>query len=73
MQQLLQPKRPEHVSQTVEAVERWEYDIREYETKFNKEMDDDVKIGVILAMVPTAVQNHCSLNAPDLKTCGWSS
>ena len=32
MQQLLQPKKPEHVAQTVEAVERWEYDIREYET-----------------------------------------
>ena len=32
MQQLLQPKKPEYVSQTVEAVERWEYDIREYET-----------------------------------------
>ena len=35
MQQLLQPRKPEQVAQTVEAVERWEYDIREYETKFN--------------------------------------
>jgi hypothetical protein len=51
MQQLLQPKKPEQVAQTVEAVERWEYDIREYETKFNKQLDDDVKIGVILAML----------------------
>ncbi len=70
MQQLLQPKRPEQVAQTVEAVERWGYDIREYETKFNKQLDDDVKIGVILAMSPIAVQNHCHLNAPDLKTYG---
>ena len=30
MQQLLQPKKPEQVAQTVQAVERWEYDIREY-------------------------------------------
>ena len=32
MQQLLQPKKPEYVSQTAEAAERWEYDIQEYET-----------------------------------------
>mgnify|MGYP002809519574 CR=1 FL=1 len=48
----------------------WEYDIREYETKFNKQLDDDVKIGVILAMSSIAVENHCHLNAPDLKTYG---
>ena len=33
-------------------------------------MDDDVKIGVILAMSPIAVQSHCHLNAPDRKTSG---
>ena len=52
MQQLLQPRKPEQVAQAVEAVERWKYDIREYETKFNKQLDDDVKIGDILAMSP---------------------
>jgi hypothetical protein len=43
MQQLLQPRKPEQVAQTVEAIERWEYDIRECETKFGKQLDDDVK------------------------------
>ena len=33
-------------------------------------LDDDVKIGVILAMAPVAVQSLCHLNAPDLKTYG---
>ena len=70
MQQLLQPKKPEQVAQTVEAVERWECNIRGYETKFSKQLDDDVKIGVILAMSPIAVQSHCHLSAPDLKTYG---
>jgi hypothetical protein len=50
MQQLLQPRKPVQAAQTVEAVERWEPDIREYETKFNKELDDDVQIGVVLGM-----------------------
>ncbi len=33
-------------------------------------MDDDVKIGVIHAMSPIAVQSPCHLNAPGLKAHG---
>ena len=52
MQYLLQPKRAESIPQTTEAVERWECDVREYEQRFGKTLDQDVKIGVILALAP---------------------
>ena len=45
--------------QTTEAVERWECDRREYEQRFGKTLDEDVRIGVILALAPPQVQNHC--------------
>ena len=63
MQYLLQPKRAESILQTTEAVERWECDVREYEQRFGKTLDEDVKIGVILALAPLQVQNHCHLNS----------
>ena len=50
MQYLLQPNRAESILQTTEAVERWECDVREYEQRFGKTLDEDVKIGVILAL-----------------------
>ena len=63
MQYLLQPKRAESILQTTEAVERWECDVRAYEQRFGKTLDEDVKIGVILALAPLQVQNHCHLNS----------
>ena len=50
------------------AVERWECDVREYEQRFGKTLDEDVKIGVILALAPSQVQNHCHLNSQILKS-----
>ena len=47
-----QPKRAESILQTTEAVERWDCDVREYEQRFGKTLDEDVKIGVILALAP---------------------
>ena len=44
MQHLLQPKRAESILQT-EVVERWECDVREYEQRFGKTLDEDVKMG----------------------------
>ena len=55
MQYLLQPKRAESILQTTEAVERWECDVREYEKRCGKTSDEDVKIGVILALAPLQV------------------
>ena len=49
MQYLLQPNRAESILQTTETVERWECYVREHEQKFGKTLDEDVKIGVILA------------------------
>ena len=45
MQYLLQPKRAESILQTSEV----ECDVREFEQRFGKTFDEDVKIGVILA------------------------
>ena len=67
-QYLLQPKRGESILQTTEAVERWECDAREYEQRFGKTWDEDVKIGVILALAPLQVQNHCHLNSHILRS-----
>ena len=67
MQYLLQPKRSESIQQTTEAVERWECDAREYEHKFGKTLDKDVKIGVILSLAPLQVLNHSQLHSHILK------
>ena len=63
MQYLLQPKRAESTLQTSETVGRWECDVREYEPRFGKTLDEDVEIGVILALAPSQVQKHCHLNS----------
>ena len=68
MQYLLQPKRDESIPQTTEAVERWECDVREYEQRFGKTLDEDVKIGVILPLAPFQVENHCHWNSHILKS-----
>ena len=41
---------------------------REYEQRFGKTLDEDVKIGVILALAPSQVQNHCHLKFHILKS-----
>ena len=41
--------------------------MREYEQRFGKTLDEDVKIGIILALSPLQVQNHCHLNSHILK------
>ena len=68
MHYLLQPKRAESILQTTETVERWECDVREHEQRFGKTLDEDVKIGVMLALSPLQVQNHCHLNSHILKS-----
>ncbi len=67
MRQLLQPQKPDDVASTREAIERWEKDIRDYETRFNKTFDEDVKIVVTVDLAPFSVQ-HCHLSASELKT-----
>ena len=42
--------------------------MREYEQRFGKTLDEDVKIGVVLALAPLQVQNHCHLNSHILKS-----
>ena len=68
MQNLVQPNSAESILQTTEAVERWECDVREYEQRLGKTLDEDVRTGVILALAPHQVQNHCHLNSHILKS-----
>ena len=68
MQYLLQPKRAESILQTTEAVERCECDVREYGQRIGTTLDENVKIGVILALAPLQVQNHCHLNSHILRS-----
>ena len=68
MQYSLHSKRAESILQTTEAVERWECDVRECEQRFGKTLDEDVKIGVILALARPQGQNHCHLNSDILKS-----
>ena len=60
MTYLLQLKRSKSILQTTETVELWERDV-------SKNLDEDVKIGVILALAPPHVQNRCHLNSYILK------
>ena len=68
MQYSLQRKRAESILQTTEAVESWECDVREYEQRFGKTLDENVKIGVKLPLPLPQVQNHCHLNSHILKS-----
>ena len=49
---LLQPKRSDAAAPTTETVERWECGVREYEQRFGEPLNEDVKIGVVLALAP---------------------
>ena len=42
--------------------------MREYEQRFGETLDEEVKIGVILALTRSQVQNHCHLNAHKLQS-----
>ena len=60
MRHVLQPNA---ILQTTETVERWECDLREYVQRSGKTLDEDVKIGVILAVAPPQVQNYCHMTS----------
>ena len=68
MQYLLHPKRCDAVVRTTLTVERREFDVREPKPRFGKALDEDVKIGVILALAPPSVQNHCHLSSHIFKS-----
>ena len=68
MQNLLQRKRSGSILQATEAVEIWECNGREYGQRFVKNLDEDVKIGVILALAPPQALKNCHLNSQILKS-----
>ena len=68
MQYLLQPKRSDAVAQTTETAEHWECDVGEDDLRFGKALDEDVKIGVTLALAPPSAQNNCHVHSHILKS-----
>ena len=55
-------------SRSFRRLKRSRDDVREYEHRFGKTLDEDVKIGVILALAPPQVQIHYHLNSHILKS-----
>ena len=68
MQYLLQPKRSDAVAPIDRRSNAGSVTWREYEQKFGNALDEDVKIGVFLALTPPSVQNHCHSNSHILKS-----
>ncbi len=55
--------RVEEVNRINSAIETWENQVRDYEKKHNKEIDDDLKVAALLELVPEKVKDHVTLNA----------
>eukprot|EP00971_Amphidinium_carterae_P203279 4034035-Amphidinium_carterae.1 len=62
MDKLLRPKAPERMDQILAAIEGWEKEVREYEMRYSKSVDADVKIATLVYMAPEAVKRHVYLN-----------
>eukprot|EP00971_Amphidinium_carterae_P255452 5071185-Amphidinium_carterae.1 len=62
MDRLLRPTPAERLEQCLRVIETWEKDIREYETRFNKVFDVDVKAATLVHLAPDAVKKHVHLN-----------
>eukprot|EP00971_Amphidinium_carterae_P063549 1257648-Amphidinium_carterae.1 len=55
---LLRPEKAASVDRTMYAIEAWEKEVAEYEKAFSKELDVDIKIGVLSYMAPDKVADH---------------
>eukprot|EP00971_Amphidinium_carterae_P341690 6480629-Amphidinium_carterae.1 len=62
MDQLLRPRIPDKLEHVINAIETWEREVREYEKRHQKTLDDDVKLATMLGMAPEAVKRHVYLN-----------
>eukprot|EP00971_Amphidinium_carterae_P057442 1135684-Amphidinium_carterae.1 len=54
MDQLLRPKAPDKIEQTVSAIETWEREVREYEIRYKKPLDEEVRLATMLSLAPEA-------------------
>eukprot|EP00971_Amphidinium_carterae_P032509 640280-Amphidinium_carterae.2 len=68
LNQLLRPEKLASILGAVEALEKWEREVKEYERCFQKEFDEDVKIGVLSFLAPEKVADHLYMYADSVKT-----
>lgn len=67
MRDIIGPRKPE-VGQFMKFLEEWEKMVADWESKHNKEVDEDIKIGVLTASADDELQRHLLLNSDKLNT-----
>ena len=63
LQKLLRPDKRESFGKTVACIEKWEREVKDYESNFKKSIDADIKIGVLSYLAPPKVEEHLHLHA----------
>ena len=49
-------------------IESWEQDVRDYEKRFTKKVDEDLRVSVLLEMAPEDIRRHIYINADKYST-----
>ena len=49
-------------------LESWEQEVREYEKRFGKTVDEDMRVAVLLEMIPGSLKEHIYINAEKYAT-----
>eukprot|EP00971_Amphidinium_carterae_P145999 2894280-Amphidinium_carterae.1 len=57
MDQLLRPRVPDKIEQTVGAIETWEREVREYELRYKKALDKEVRLATLLSLYSTRTRS----------------
>ena len=47
----------------LEKLENWEEQVRAYERRFDKVMDEDTKISILLELAPKAIEDYVLINS----------
>eukprot|EP00971_Amphidinium_carterae_P052216 1027963-Amphidinium_carterae.1 len=66
--QLLRPEKALNVNSTVDVLEAWEREVKEYERTFQKPVDEDIRIGVLTHLAPEKVAEHLYLYSDTVRT-----
>ncbi len=53
---------------TMAAVHMWDKEVGLYEERAKKELDDDLKAGIVLELAPEEVRDHVTLNSEKYPT-----
>ena len=49
-------------------IESWEQDVRDYEKRFEKKVDQDLRVSVLLEMAPESIKEHIYINSEKFST-----